>query len=166
MSTASMKRTAGTAIFGSLIALATACAIAPATAADSGKFNMKYTENQPIPVEDAQGHAIYLGNASGPAVGGSVDGAKVSTREFVDIVNGTGSGRGYTTISKGGETAIYKHEGKIKTTMSDKGQPNTTFEGEAVNVKPGIGKKMGEKVAYKGYFTSPTDYVLEWRKVE
>ncbi|MBA2352997.1 MAG: hypothetical protein H0V78_14785 [Burkholderiales bacterium] len=166
MSTASFKRAAGSAVFGSLIALATACAVAPVSAADSGKFNMKYTENQPIPVEDAQGHAIYLGNASGPAIGGSVDGAKVSAREFVDIVNGTGSGRGYTTISKDGETAIYKHEGKIKTTMSDKGQPDTRFEGEAVNVKPGLGKKMGEKVAYKGYFTSPTDYVVEWRAIE
>lgn len=147
-------------------AMALVFAAAAAWAADSGKFEMKYTENQPIPVGDAEGHAIYLGNASGPAIGGSIDGAKVSTREFVDIVNGNGNGRGYTTLSKGGDSAIYKHEGAVKTTMTDKGQPNTTFQGRAVNVKAGLGKKLGEKVDYTGYFTSPTDYVLEWRKVE
>ncbi|MDQ3195421.1 MAG: hypothetical protein M3Q32_03385 [Pseudomonadota bacterium] len=165
MSTATFKRAAVNAVFGSLITLATACAVAPVSAADSGKFNMK-SEPQPIPVGDVEGHAIYLGDANGQAIGGSVDGAKVQTREFVDIVNGTGSGRGYTTISKDGETAIYKHEGKIKTTMSDKGQPDTRFEGMAVNVKPGFGRKMGAKTAYKGYFTSPTDYVVEWRAIE
>lgn len=138
----------------------------PAWAEDSGKFEMKYANNQPIPIADAEGHAIFLGDASGPAIGGSVDGAKVSTREFVDIVQGNGGGRGYTTITKDGDAAIYKHEGRIKTTVSDKGQPNTTFEGTALNVKAGLGKKLGEKVEYKGYFTSPTDYVVEWRKVE
>ncbi|MGH8728572.1 MAG: hypothetical protein ACREV9_10530, partial [Burkholderiales bacterium] len=73
---------------------------------------------------------------------------------------------GYTTITKDGDTVIHKHEGKIKTTVSDKGQPNTTFEGTALNVKAGLGKKVGEKVEYKGYFTSPTDYVVDWWKVE
>ena len=133
--------------------------------ADSGSFNMHYTKNNPIPVGDKEGHIIYLGEAHGTAKGGWKDGGKVLNRDYVDIIKGNGTHQGYITVTRSGDKEVTKWSGKVNTTMNEDGTPNTTFAGNWVTVY-GTGdfeQHVGKGGRYEGYFTSPTDYVVEWQ---
>lgn len=134
--------------------------------ADSGSFTMKYTKNTPVPIGDKEGHIIYLGEARGTAEGGTADGAKVLNRDYVDIIQGSGTHQGYATFTKETGEEIVKWSGKVNTVLNDDGTPNTTFEGDWTTVH-GTGQfeqDLGDTGTYNGYFTSPTDYVVEWRE--
>jgi hypothetical protein len=148
-----------TALIGAML-----MAFAGAGWADSGSFTMKYTQNQPIPVGDQQGHIIYLGESHGTAEGGSKDGSKVLNRDYVDITNGNGEHQGYTTFTKGSAKEIVKWSGKVNTALNEDGRPNTTFEGDwkTVHATGEFDGNMGKSGPYEGYFTSPTEYVVEW----
>lgn len=140
-------------------------AFASASWADSGSFNMHYTKNSPIPVGDQPGHIVYLGEASGTAKGGGKDGSQVQNQDYVDIINGNGEHQGYLTATKRDGKEIVKWAGKVHTTMAKNGTPNTSFRGNYVVVQ-GTGwfePRLGKHGAYKGYFTSPTDYVINWQ---
>lgn len=150
-----------------LTALSAAMLIGCATAGgpDAGNFTMQYTKNNPIPVGDQEGHVIYLGEAQGTAEGGSKDGSEVLNRDYVDITNGNGIHQGYATFTKGDSEEIVKWSGKVNTVMNEDGTPNTKFGGnfEAVHGTGEFEDNVGKGGNYTGYFTSPTDYVVEWQ---
>lgn len=133
--------------------------------ADSGTFTMKYTKNNPIPVGDQEGHVIYLGEARGTAEGGWKEGGKVLNRDYVDIINGNGTHQGYISVTRGDAKEVTKWSGKVSTTMNDDGAPNTAFGGnwETVYGTGDFEQHVGDRGTYEGYFTSPTDYVVEWQ---
>ena len=63
-----------------------------------------------------------------------------------------------------GDETVTKFIGTIATTMSDNGQPNTSFSGSWENIS-GVGQYKGiyGSGTYKGYFTSQTEYVVDWK---
>jgi hypothetical protein len=138
---------------------------ATAGSPETGNFSMQYTKNNPIPIGDQEGHIIYLGEAKGTAEGGSKDGSKVLNRDYVDITNGNGIHQGYASFTKGASLEIVKWSGKVNTVMNKDGTPNTTFGGKFKTVH-GTGRfedNVGKSGSYTGYFTSPTNYVVEWQ---
>lgn len=138
---------------------------ANASLADSSSFTMHYTKNDPIPVGGKEGHVIYLGEATGTAEGGWKDGGQVLNRDYVDIINGNGTHQGYITVTRDGAKEVTKWSGEVSTTMNEDGTPNTTFGGdwETVYGTGDFEQQVGNQGTYEGYFTSPTDYVVEWQ---
>lgn len=65
-------------------------------------------------------------------------------------------------MSNGDET-VTSFNGKVTTTMTAEGQPNTTMSGSWEKVS-GKGQYKGIQGSgtYKGYFTSESEYVIDW----
>lgn len=132
-----------------------------------GTFALKYAEQHPLPVPDADGHVLLLGRVQGVnrSTGPTeyMDRADVTNLEFADLVQGNGPQQGYITMSRGADTAITQWSGKVTTTLSPQKTPITTFEGTWNKVR-GTGRYQGVtgRGAYKGRFTSKTEYVVDW----
>jgi hypothetical protein len=133
----------------------------------AGTFDAKYAEQHPLPVPDAAGHTLVLARArginrsTGPTL--YMDKGDVTNFEFADLTQGNGPHQGYISMSQGADTMISKWSGKVTTTLSPNKTPITTFEGTWTKVK-GSGRyaDVSGKGAYKGHFTSQTEYTVEW----
>ena len=133
----------------------------------AGTFALKYAEQHPLPVPDASGHVLLLGRVQGVnrSTGPTkyMDKADVTNLEFADLVQGNGPHQGYVTMSQGPDSAITEWSGKVTTTLSPEKTPITMFEGTWNKVR-GTGRYQGVtgRGAYKGHFTSKTEYVIDW----
>jgi hypothetical protein len=133
----------------------------------AGTFDAKYAEQHPLPVPDAAGHALVLARAqgvnrsTGPTL--YMDKGDVTNFESADLTQGNGAHQGYISMSQGADTMISKWSGKVTTTLSPDKTPITSFEGTWTKVK-GSGRyaDVSGKGAYKGHFTSQTEYRVEW----
>jgi len=139
----------------------------PAPSRIAGTFSAKYAEQHPLPVPDAAGHALVLARAQGVnrSTGPTpyMDKGDVTNFESADLTQGNGPQQGYISMSQGADTMISKWSGKVTTTLSPQKTPITTFEGTWTKVK-GAGRyaDVTGKGAYKGRFTSQTEYTVDW----
>ena len=127
-----------------------------------GAFTMTYSQQHPVPVADAEGHAVLTTEAKGTnrSTGPTayMDGADVSNAEIADLVQGNGPHQGYSTLSQNGELEVNKWSGKVTTVLNADHQPVTTFEGTWATVKGRSGRGT-----YKGRITGPTTYTVDWQ---
>jgi hypothetical protein len=134
----------------------------------AGKITATYAQQQAFPVPNAGGHLLVLGQARGTnhSTGPTtyMAGSQVSNTEFADLVNGSGTNRGYMTFAKGADSTFTRWEGLVSTRLGPDNRPRTTFEGSWAKIG-GTGAFAGITGGgdFKGSFTSQTDYVIEWQ---
>lgn len=133
----------------------------------SGTVTGGYTKQQPVPIANADGNVLMLNEYQGTnkSAGGNsfMDGASVTNQEIAQLFQGNGDEAGYITFSKDDGLTVAKWNGHITTVMKD-GNPMTTFKGKW-EYASGTGKYAGIKGKgdYNGYFTSQTNYVIDWK---
>lgn len=133
----------------------------------AGSMQLSYTKQEALPVAEAPGHMLLLGEVKGANKNtGStdyMDGAEVDNREIARLFQGSGPQSGYITIGKNGNTTIALWSGQVTTIMSAEGQPQTSFKGNWEYVA-GTGKYNGihGKGEYHGHFTSEKSYEVDW----
>lgn len=133
----------------------------------AGTVTAKYAEQHPLPVPDAAGHVLVIGRAQGVnrSTGPTryMDKGDVTNLEFGDLTQGNGPQEGYISMSQGADTTVSKWTGKVTTTLSPDKTPLTTFAGTWTKVR-GTGRYQDAtgKGTYKGHFTSPTEYTIQW----
>lgn len=133
----------------------------------AGTFTMRYVTQEKLSIPDVAGHLLLLTESqgtnrnSGPA--DFMAGAQVAIRELADLAQGNGSHQGYVTLWHGADSTVVKFNGKVTTTMSPDGSPRTTFRGSWTEVR-GTGQYVGIQGGgtYKGAFSSPTDFTVDW----
>ena len=128
--------------------------------AGQGKCTYKPTAAN---VANTDGYAVMLSETTCASSGGLIEGATVSNPEIANLHQGTGEHSGYYTITNGTDSTIAKWAGKVNTVMKD-GNPMTSFKGQWEYVG-GTGKFAGikGKGEYDGYFTSATEYTVDWK---
>ena len=115
-------------------------------------------------VANTDGYAVMMSDTSCTFTGsGFAEGATVSNPEIANLHQGTGEHSGYYTITNGTDSTIAKWNGRVNTVMKD-GNPMTSFKGQWEYVG-GTGKFAGirGKGEYNGYFTSATEYTVDWK---
>ena len=114
-------------------------------------------------VANTNGYAVMLSETTCASSGGFIEGATVSNPEIANLHQGTGDHSGYYTITNGTDSTIAKWAGRVNTVMKD-GNPKTSFKGQWEYVG-GTGKFAGikGKGEYNGYFTSATEYTVDWK---
>ncbi len=114
-------------------------------------------------VANTDGYAMMLSETTCASSGGFIDGATALNPEVANLHQGTGDHSGYYTITNGIDSTIAKWAGHVNTVMKD-GNPMTTFKGQWEYVG-GTGKYKGIKGKgdYNGYFTSATEYTVDWK---
>lgn len=128
--------------------------------AGQGKCTYKPTASN---VANTDGYAVMLSETTCTPSGGLIEGATVLNQEVANLHQGTGDHSGYYTITNGTDATIAKWSGKVNTVMKD-GNPMTSFKGQWEYVG-GSGKFQGIKGKgdYNGYFTSATEYTVDWK---
>ena len=114
-------------------------------------------------VANTDGYTVMLSETTCTPSGGLIEGATVLNQEVANLHQGTGDHSGYYTITNGTDATIAKWSGKVNTVMKD-GNPMTSFKGQWEYVG-GSGKFQGIKGKgdYNGYFTSATEYTVDWK---
>jgi hypothetical protein len=134
----------------------------------SGTLTATYTQLDTVMVSQADMHMMTMGISGGANKCTSenmfMEGAKATNMSFSDLTKGNGPHQGYVKFEKDGDSAMAKWAGKVTTTMSAEGTPMTSFEGNFKYIS-GTGELEGIKGqgTFKGSFTSPTSYSVEWQ---
>jgi len=134
----------------------------------SGKITAAATQRDSIVVGDVVNHMIWLMVSEGTNVNTGdnefMDGAQVVNMSHADLVQGSGVNQGYVRFTKDGDTAFAQWQGKTTTEMMPEGNPSTGIEGTYTYIK-GAGSLANIKGegTFKGVFTSPTEYTVEWQ---
>lgn len=133
----------------------------------SGSAELTYSKQHALDVPDRAGHQLLAGETKGTNKNTSgsdfMSNAPVINVETADLTQGNGTHQGYYTMGKGADTLVAKWGGKVTTTMSAEGQPNTVFEGKWEYVH-GAGQYAGVKGngTYKGQFLAKDRYAVRW----
>jgi len=133
----------------------------------SGKGTYAYTERPAITFDDVEGHMILLSKWEGMnwSTGEQkfMDRAEVSFIVYADYIKGSGPFWGYIKMSQNGDVVYSTFKGKAITTLSPKGKPIMTFEGEIEMVR-GTGQYMGIQggMKFKNQMISNTIMMGEW----
>ena len=129
----------------------------------SGKMTGKVTKLEKAEVGDAEGHVMQLSTSQGTNAGDIMGGAQFENYTISDTEKGNGMHHGYSIFTLNGDKWISKFEGKVTTTMSEDGKPNTTFEGTFTFIKgEGKYKNIRGGGTYKGKYLSETEWENEW----
>lgn len=134
----------------------------------SGKITAAYAHQDSIVVGDVAGHNMVLATSEGKNVSTGdhsfMDGAQVVNLSYSDLTRGNGPNWGYVKFIKGADTLWAKWEGKVTTVVDSEGVPSTSIEGVFSYTK-GTGelRNIKGKGAYKGTFTSMTEYSVDWQ---
>ena len=133
----------------------------------AGKSSLKFTDDLSLPVDEAENHLVALRRAEGinHSNEGSdfMDGARVINISYNDLINYNGTHRGYAIMENDESNVVSQWEGTVKTDVSNEGKPVITFKGTMEWIKAtGKLKNMKGKFSYDGYFTSESEYVVEW----
>ena len=136
----------------------------------SGKATLKYTTRTSVPVGDVEGHALGVGEASGPNVNTGkwdfMSGATATSFGITDLTKGNGSQSGYFILSKEGNKTVAKVTGTIKTILSPEGKPLTSMSGEWKYVMcAGVYAGCTGQGVYQGSFLSQDEYVVEFKGI-
>ena len=128
--------------------------------AGQGKCTYKPTASN---VNNTDGYAVMLSETTCASSGGFIEGATVLNQEVANLHKGTGEHSGYYTITDGSDSTIAKWAGHVNTVMKD-GNPMTSFKGQWEYVGgTGKYKSIKGKGEYNGYFTSATEYTVDWK---
>jgi hypothetical protein len=133
----------------------------------SGSAELTYSKQHALTVPDRAGHQLLAGETRGTnkntGSGDFMSNAPVVNVETADLTQGTGTHQGYYTMGKGADTLVAKWGGKVTTTTSAEGQPNTVFEGKWDYVH-GAGQyaKVKGNGTYKGRFLAKDSYEVTW----
>lgn len=133
----------------------------------SGELTTAYTIRHEIKCDDIEGHSIIIMKSEGVNISTGeikfMDGAEYAYEAFGDYVKGNGPHMTYSKMTLNGDTVFSKAEGKTKTTISPKGKPIITVEGNVTFTK-GTGQYEGIQGSgtYKGKFISSNIMVVEW----
>lgn len=134
----------------------------PERARVGGTFTMTYTQRHPLPISDAEGHALVATESRGTnrstGATGYMDGAEVRNSEIADLVQGTGSHQGYVTLSQGGVEHVSRWSGKVTTVLDADQKPVTSFEGTWTKTKGPNGRGT-----YQGRLTGTDTYIVNWQ---
>jgi hypothetical protein len=169
MKTQGLKKMVALMVVFSLIftlGLTTAKAQQKFKMAGTGDYTM--VEGQAFKIEDTEGHMMTLGKAEAKNISTGetewMHNARTVNISFNDVTKGNGIHQGYATIEKGSDRIVSQWKGKITTTLSDQGQPVTTFEGNMWWTEAtGKYENMDGVATYKGLFTSENTYTVEWK---
>lgn len=135
----------------------------------AGSYKGTITKQDGLPIVDNGQHVIALGTSTGinKSTGKKdfFDGGAIVVTDFIDIVNGNGTHQGYWTVTKDGEQVTNSLKGKMTTVMAADGKtPMTTIEGTIDGLYgTGVYGTIHPVGVYKVTFTSPTEYVSEWK---
>jgi hypothetical protein len=133
-----------------------------------GTFTMTYSQLDPLPVGDTEGHVLISNHATGAnrSTGRDayMDGAEVANTEIADLTQGNGPHQGYVILSSGADRAVNKWNGKVTTVLGADKQPATTFEGTWTKVN-GTGRYEGVRGqgTYRGRMTGQQTYLVDWK---
>jgi hypothetical protein len=133
----------------------------------SGKYTATYAFQKALPVPDAPDHVIMLVETRGTNINtGPTDflvNAQVVNREIRDITQGNGPHNGYITFTEDAGEFTAKWNGVVKTTLTETGQPHTTFNGDWVQTHA-TGRYAGHTASgtYQGFVPSPDKVFIEW----
>ncbi len=130
----------------------------------SGVSTQSYVKQDATNINDAEGNMLIKAESQGTLKSNSsMNGAKVLNQEVAQLYMGNGNHQGYYTVSNSDGSTIAKWSGIVSTVMKDN-TPMTSFKGKWEYIK-GTGKFSGIKGGgdYTGYFTSPTEYVVDWK---
>lgn len=132
----------------------------------SGRHTMTITQQQ-VPVGDRPGHVLMLTEAKGTneSTGSTrwMQGSTLVSVGTADLVFGNGRHHGYILEVENGDTAYTSWSGTVTTVLSEEKVPLTSFAGEWTKIGgSGRFKGVGGAGIYKGWFTSPTAYTMEW----
>jgi hypothetical protein len=134
----------------------------------AGAFTMAYVTQEKLAIPDGAGHVLLLTEARGTNrnTGPSdfMSDAEVAIREILDLAQGNGSSQGYVILWQGADSTVVKINGRVTTSMSAQGAPRTSFAGTWTEVR-GTGRYAGIEGSgtYKGAFTSPTEFTVDWQ---
>jgi hypothetical protein len=133
----------------------------------SGNYTATYVFQEAMPVPDAKGHVLMLvethANNKNTGPTDFLEGAKVVNREIRDLVQGNGTHNGYITFTDNQGEITAKWDGNVKTTLTEYGQPRTTFNGDWTWTKAtGRYVKYTASGKYTGYAPSPDKVYIEW----
>jgi hypothetical protein len=114
-------------------------------------------------IANTDGYAVMLSETTCTSSGGFIQEATVSNPEIANLHQGNGENSGYYTITNGVDSTIAKWSGKVTTVIKD-GNPMTSSKGQWEYVG-GTGKYKGikGKGEFNSYFTSPTEYTVDWK---
>jgi len=168
MKTTAFKKTeVWTIVFSLIFTLALSTAEAQQKFKMAGTGNYTEVDGKGFNIDDAQGHAVYLNKyeANNISTGETewMHNARTVNIALNDITKGNGSHHGYWTLEKGSDRIVLQYEGKITNTLSEEGNPVTTFNGKArwVNAT-GKYENMHGVATYKGWSIAPGTYTVEW----
>lgn len=114
-------------------------------------------------IANTDGYAVMLSETTCASSGGFIEGATVSNPEIANLHQGNGDNSGYYTITNGVDSTIAKWSGKVTTVIKD-GNPMTSSKGQWEYVGgTGKYKDIKGKGEFNSYFTSPTEYNVDWR---
>ena len=150
-----------------IIAFTPAITMAQQMTKIAGEIKAVYTKQDTTAVGDTERHMLSFAVSEGANVSTAehefMDGAQTVNFSFSDLAGGNGPHQGYVKFTKNGDSAFAKWKGKVTTTLSAEDTPVTTFEGTTTWIK-GTGKFVNIQGtgAYKGGFTSKTEYAVAW----
>jgi hypothetical protein len=133
-----------------------------------GTYSASYARQFGAEIGDVQGHTLSIGQARGTnrSTGetGYMDGAQLRMIQTEDLIRGTGTAEGYSSLVSGADTARLKSAGRVTTIASAEKGLLITFEGTWTVVKA-TGRYQGRTGSgtYRGRFISPIEYVVEWQ---
>jgi hypothetical protein len=132
-----------------------------------GKITAAFSDQKIHNIGDAEGHTLTLMQSTGINAAdkaGFMDGANVVNYSIGDLIKGTGHQFGYVMFAKGPDTTFAKWDHVTTTVLAAEGTPHVTFKGTFAYTK-GTGQYMNIQGGgtYSGEFTTPTDYVVDWK---
>jgi hypothetical protein len=149
-----------------VLAVCTTSALAQQKIQVSGKMTMSVAKYDSVTVGDDGNHYFAIQRSVGTDASTGehafMDGAKVVNVSFSDIAQGGGPHHGYGMISHGEGTVTTRWKGHV-TIAPGKDAPVISFEGMFTWMQ-GTGKfaTISGTGTYKGHYTSPTTYEVEW----
>jgi len=148
-----------TASFFALFSLAAISANAESISGQ-GKCTYKPTTSN---IDNTDGYAVMLSDTTCTSSGGFIEGATVSNPEIANLHQGNGDNSGYYIITNGTDATVAKWSGKVTTVIKD-GNPMTSSQGRWEYVGgTGKYKDIKGKGEFSSYFTSPTEYTVDWK---
>lgn len=130
------------------------------TISGQGKCTYKPTAAN---IANTDGYAVMLSETTCTSSGGFIEGATVSNPEIANLHQGNGENSGYYTITNGIDSTIAKWSGKVTTVIKD-GNPMTSSKGQWEYVGgTGKYKDIKGKGEFHTYFTSATEYTVDWK---
>ena len=157
-----MFRAAAAATLVTLSALALGAAASNHGSRVGGTFTMTYTQRNPTPLTDAEGHVLLqtastgTNQSTGPT--SYMAGAVTTSSELADLVQGNGTHQGYVTMSLNGELSVTQWSGTISTVLGPDQKPVTSFKGKWIEVRGPSGQGT-----YSGRITGPDSYSVDWQ---